>query len=194
MADLLGLQEGEERPGGAPILVQRGNLHRELASVSVAGLSFGSLPVVGLVGTVCTGIGGSSRIAVRRVWITLRQSERGLRAARLHRRMTLEDLGEDVQDSYGDLGDEQAVALDRETRNELAMLQVALDPEDADELFRRGIHMLFQTAVETGNLDFHLRRGYDVTYDEYLSGMTFDEMTGGSFPQSGSDDERRYQF
>jgi hypothetical protein len=55
--------------------------------------------------------------------------------------------------------------------------------------------MLFQTAVETGNLDFHLRSGYDVTYDEYLSGMTFEEMTGADqFPQSGDPDDRRYQF
>jgi len=31
--------------------------------------------------------------------------------------------------------------------------------------------------------------------DEYLSGMTFDEMTGADqFPQSGDPDDRRYQF
>jgi hypothetical protein len=42
-------------------------------------------------------------------------------------------------------------------------------------------------------LDFHLRQGYDVTYDEYLSGMTYDEMTGADqYPQR--DDERRYQM
>jgi hypothetical protein len=54
--------------------------------------------------------------------------------------------------------------------------------------------MQFQTAVETGNLDFHLRNAYDVTYDEYLSGMTFEEMTGGQFPQQQQKDDRRYQF
>ena len=110
--------------------------------------------------------------------------------------MTLDELGEDVSARYGDLGENSSVSLDRETRNELAMLSVALEPDDVDELFRRGIHMLFQTAVETGNLDFHLRRGYDVTYDEYLSGMTYDDMAGGAMPGSGSggDDERRYQF
>jgi hypothetical protein len=56
--------------------------------------------------------------------------------------------------------------------------------------------MLFQTAVETGNLDFHLRSGYDVTYDEFLSGMTYDEMGGGGGDLlAGSDDKaRRYQF
>ncbi|WP_207588012.1 hypothetical protein [Halomontanus rarus] len=107
--------------------------------------------------------------------------------------MTLEDLTDDVQDTYTELGDELPVSLDRETRNELALLQTTLEPEETDELVRRAVHMLFQTAVETGNLDFHLRSGYDVTYDEYLSGMTFDEMTGADqYPTM--DDERRYQF
>ncbi|MFB6170621.1 MAG: hypothetical protein ABEJ06_05675 [Haloarculaceae archaeon] len=107
--------------------------------------------------------------------------------------MGLDDLSSDVQSNYADLGEELAVGLDRETRNELAMLVSALDPEETDELVRRGIHMLFQRAVETGNLDFHLRSGYDVTYDEFLSGMTFEDMTGANqFPQT--DDDRRYQF
>ncbi|MFB6073949.1 MAG: hypothetical protein ABEJ89_02945 [Haloarculaceae archaeon] len=108
--------------------------------------------------------------------------------------MSLEDLSEDVQAQYADLGDEVSVALDRETRNELALLTAALGPEETDELLRRGVHMVFQTAVETGNLDFQLRSGYDCTYDEYLSGMTYDEMTGGSFPQQQQNDDRRYQF
>jgi len=30
--------------------------------------------------------------------------------------------------------------------------------------------------------------------DEYLSGMTFEEMTGGDFPQPQQNDDRRYQF
>ncbi|PSQ61477.1 MAG: hypothetical protein BRD23_00055 [Halobacteriales archaeon SW_9_67_25] len=108
--------------------------------------------------------------------------------------MSLDELTDDVRDRYGDLGDELGVDLDRETRNELAMLSVALEPEETDELVRRAVHMLFQTAVETGNLDFHLRSGYDATYDEYLSGMTFEEMTGGEFPQPQQNDDRRYQF
>jgi len=109
--------------------------------------------------------------------------------------MSLDDLTDDVRDNYSALDDELTVATDRETRNELAMLQAALDPEDADELVRRAVHLLFQTSVETGNLDFHLRSAYDVTYDEYLSGMTFEEMTGADqFPQSGDPDDRRYQF
>jgi hypothetical protein len=33
-----------------------------------------------------------------------------------------------------------------------------------------------------------------VTYDEYLSGMSFDEMTTDTLPQSGDPDDRRYQF
>ncbi|WP_276279171.1 hypothetical protein [Halorussus caseinilyticus] len=110
--------------------------------------------------------------------------------------MSLDDLQDDLEGEYADLGDEVSVSLDRETRNELAMLNAAFDPEDADELLRRAVHMLFQTAVDTGNLDFHLRSGYDVTYDEYLSGMTYDEMTGGgqAFPQQQQKDDRRYQF
>ncbi|WP_436929644.1 hypothetical protein [Halosimplex halobium] len=109
--------------------------------------------------------------------------------------MSLDDLQDDVQREYSDLDERLSVETDRETRNELAMLLAALDTDDPDELVRRGIHMLFRSAVETGNLDFHLRTEYDVTYDEYLSGMTFDEMTGADqFPQSGDPDDRRYQF
>jgi hypothetical protein len=109
--------------------------------------------------------------------------------------MSLDDLQDDVQAEYGAIDEETAVTLDRETRNELAMLQAALDPEDTDELLRRAVHLLFQQAVETGNLDFHLRSAYDVTYDEYLSGMTFDEMTGNAIETgTGDPDDRRYQF
>jgi len=109
--------------------------------------------------------------------------------------MSLDDLTDAVQDNYGALDEELTVATDRETRNELAMLEAALDPEDTDELVRRAVHMLFQSTVETGQLDFHLRSTYDATYDEYLSGMTFEEMTGADqFPQSGDPDDRRYQF
>jgi hypothetical protein len=109
--------------------------------------------------------------------------------------MGLEALSDDVEDGYRELGESMAVSLDRETRNELAMLQAAMEPDDPDELVRRAVHMLFQNAVETGTLDFHLRSGYDVTYDEYLSGMTYDEMTGANqFPQAQQDDDRRYQF
>ena len=108
--------------------------------------------------------------------------------------MGLDDLSADVEAAYGDFGEELTVELDAETRNELAMLASAYDPDGTDDLVRRAVHVFFQTAVETGNLDFHLRRGYDVTYDEYLSGMTFDEMTGGgSLPQQ-DDNARRYQF
>jgi len=111
--------------------------------------------------------------------------------------MSLDDLVDDVDDAYAAIGDDVTLALDRETRTELAMLEAALGPEDRAELVRRAVHMLFQTAVETGNLDFHLRSGYDVTYDEYLSGMTFEEMGGGSGGETlpgASDDDRRYQF
>jgi hypothetical protein len=106
--------------------------------------------------------------------------------------MSLDDLNADVKDAYGDLGDDLAVDLDRETRNELAMLVAAFDGDEG-ELVRRAIHALYRSTVDTGDLDFHLRQGYDVTYDEYLSGMTYDEMTGADqYPQR--DDERRYQM
>jgi hypothetical protein len=109
--------------------------------------------------------------------------------------MGLDELTADVEDSYSALGEEVTVELDRETRNELAMLSVALDPEEPDELLRRALHMFFQTAVDTGRLDFNLRSGHQVTYDEYLSGMSFEDMTGGSqFPQAQQKDDRRYQF
>jgi hypothetical protein len=108
--------------------------------------------------------------------------------------MGLDELSDDVEEEYAGLGDELSVALDRETRNELAMLSVALDPEREDELVRRAVHMLFQTIVETGTLDFHLRSSHDVTYDEYLSEMTLEEMTGGQFPQADKNEDRRYQF
>lgn len=107
--------------------------------------------------------------------------------------MSLDDLTEDVEATYSSLDGDFTVALDRETRNELAMLGTAFGTDDSAELVRRAIHLLFQRTVEAGTLDFHLRNTYDVTYDEYLSGMTFEEMTGANqFPQR--DDERRYQF
>ena len=109
--------------------------------------------------------------------------------------MTLDELQEELEANYTDIGEELSVSLDRETRNELAMLSVALKPDDTDELLRRAVHMLFQSAVERGTLDFHLRSAFDCTYDEYLSGMTFDEMAGGNrFPQAQDNDDRRYQF
>jgi hypothetical protein len=106
--------------------------------------------------------------------------------------MSLDDLNADVRDAYGDLGDSLAVDLDRETRNELAMLLAAAGG-DPDELVRRAIHSLYRSTVDTGDLDFHLRRGYDVTYDEYLSGMTYEEMGGGGGSGVDRNDDRRYQ-
>ncbi len=112
--------------------------------------------------------------------------------------MSLDDLTTDVTDTAGELGDSIDVTLDRETRTELAMLTAAMEPTDADELVRRAVHAFFQQQVDMGRLDFQLREQYDVTYDEYLSGMTFDEMTGGTGAMgggpSGDPDDRRYQF
>jgi hypothetical protein len=104
--------------------------------------------------------------------------------------MSLDDLETDVELAYEDLDDYEF--LDRESRQELAMLSAALDA-GTDELLRRAVHVLFQSTTETGRLDFHLRSTYDVTYDEYLSGMTYDQMAGGTEFQQ-SDDDRRYQF
>ncbi len=109
--------------------------------------------------------------------------------------MGLDELTADVEAAYGDLGEERSVELDAETRNELAMLSAAYDPASTDELIRRAVHALFRSAVETGDLDFHLRSGYDVTYDEYLMGATMDTyMDQGGFPQPDTNDDRRYQF
>ena len=106
--------------------------------------------------------------------------------------MSLEALGEDVEATYGDLGETMRVPLDRETKHELALLTAVLAADPSD-LVRRAVHLLFQSTVDAGKLDFHLRSEYDVTYDEYLAGMTYDEMTGADqFPPR--DDERRYQF
>ncbi|MDX1745054.1 MAG: hypothetical protein R3324_03875 [Halobacteriales archaeon] len=108
--------------------------------------------------------------------------------------MSLDDLSTAIETEYSDLTDELAVTLDRETKHELAMLAAVFDVEDTDELVRRAVHLLFQSSVETGRMDFHLRQGYDVTYDEYLSGMTYEEMTGGGEGFTPPDDDRRYQF
>jgi hypothetical protein len=116
--------------------------------------------------------------------------------ADLGRGMSLDELSADIEATYAELGETMDLSLDRETRNELALLAAAYDPDELDELVRRGVHMLFQSAVDTGNVDFHLRSGYDVTYDEYLSGMTYEEMTGGAAGAGGPpdrDDTRRYQ-
>jgi len=70
------------------------------------------------------------------------------------------------------------------------MLSAAMGT-DTEELLRRGVHALFQQAVQSGNLDFHLRSGYDATYDEYLAGATYEEMTGADqYPER--DDDRQY--
>lgn len=106
--------------------------------------------------------------------------------------MGLDELEDAVGDAYADLDEETTVELDRESRNELALLSAAFGA-DRDELVRRGIHALFRATVDTGDLDFNLRREFDLTYDEYLAGMTYDEMTGrDQYPQR--DDERRYQM
>lgn len=110
--------------------------------------------------------------------------------------MGLDELTADVEQEYGALGEELSVDLDRETKHELSMLAATFDTDSVDELVRRGVHALFRSTVDTGDLDFHLRQGYDVTYDEYLSGMTYDEMAGGGGgdPPAQRDDDQRYRM
>ncbi len=106
--------------------------------------------------------------------------------------MGLDALDDDVEATFDELDGTVSVPLDRETKHELALLTAVLAADPSD-LVRRAVHLLFQSTVDAGKLDFHLRSEYGVTYDEYLSGMTYDEMTGADqFPQP--DDERRYQF
>ncbi|MFB6070154.1 MAG: hypothetical protein ABEJ76_03950, partial [Halanaeroarchaeum sp.] len=87
--------------------------------------------------------------------------------------MTLEDLTDDVEAAYASLKDLD-VSLDEESRTELALLAAAFDEDDPADLVQRAVHVLFQSSVDSGKVDFHLRSRYDVTYDEYLSGMTYD--------------------
>ncbi|GAB3687130.1 hypothetical protein GCM10028857_19900 [Salinarchaeum chitinilyticum] len=116
-------------------------------------------------------------------------------AAAFPHAMSLDDLTADVESTYDDLEGDLTLDLDEETRRELTMLQAALDADDSEEIVKRALHLFFQSTVESGRLDFHLRSTYDVTYDEYLSGMTYDEMTGADqFPQPAENDDRRYQF
>lgn len=105
--------------------------------------------------------------------------------------MGLDELEDEVSHAYSEL-DGVDDRLDAESRTELAMLMAALEADDPDTLLNRAIHLLFQQTVDTGKLDFHLRRRHDITYDEYLSGMTYDEMAGGMGGER--DDDRRYQF
>ncbi len=107
--------------------------------------------------------------------------------------MGLEDLNGEIESAYADLEKETTIELGRETRHELAMLIAALD-EDGEDLIERAVHLLFQTSIDTAKLDFHLRGEYDVTYDEYLSGMTYEDMTGGDAFSAPDDDNRRYQI
>lgn len=107
--------------------------------------------------------------------------------------MSLDELNDHIKSEYGDLGEELTVDIDRETRNELAILLAAFDTDDEGELVRRAIHTLYRQTVDTGDLDFHLRSAYDVTYDEYLAGMTYEEMTGRDTLPS-PDDGNRYRM
>jgi hypothetical protein len=104
--------------------------------------------------------------------------------------MTLDDLTDAVESATANLGDDVDLELDRETRHELAMLTAATG-DDAESLLERAIHLLFQTTVDTGKLDFHLRNEFDVTYDEFLAGITYEE-TQDQYEALGEDPGRSY--
>lgn len=109
--------------------------------------------------------------------------------------MGLEDLTTDVEATYQSLPSELTLELDEEARRELTMLGTALDEEDPATLLERALHLFFQTTVDTGRLDFHLRSQYDITYDEYIAGLSYEEMAGGgAVPQPQQNEDRRYQF
>lgn len=107
--------------------------------------------------------------------------------------MSLEAFSQAVDDRYRSIGTELTVSLDDQTRTELAVLAAAVEPESMDELVRRAVHLLTRDAIERGDVDMLLRRRHDVTYDEYLAGMTYDEMAGEN-PTPAADDDRRYRF
>ena len=108
--------------------------------------------------------------------------------------MGLDDLNEDITAEYSDLDDEIAVDLDRETKNELAMLAAAFETDDPAELLRRGVHALYRQTVDTGDLDFHLRSAYDVTYDEYLYATSNNTNTEEGNPPPADSGRDRYRF
>ncbi|XVH31847.1 hypothetical protein ACNS7O_01315 [Haloferacaceae archaeon DSL9] len=107
--------------------------------------------------------------------------------------MGLDELNADIEAAYGEFDDEVTVDLDRETKNELAMLSAAFGGDDPAELVRRSIHLLYRQTVDSGDLDFHLRTAYDLTYDEYLAGVTYDDMAGSDTLPS-LDENNRYRL
>lgn len=107
--------------------------------------------------------------------------------------MSLDAFADAVDERYHDLGTDLTVALDEQTRTELALLLASFEPDSVDEVVRRAIHLLARDAVERGQVDLVLRRRHDVTYDEYLAGMTYDDMAGQT-PAPTDSDDRRYRF
>ncbi|MFP4590688.1 MAG: hypothetical protein ACLFMX_01515 [Halobacteriales archaeon] len=106
--------------------------------------------------------------------------------------MSLDAFAEAVDERYRGLDDAVTVDLDEQTRTELAVLLAAFEPTSVGEVVRRAVHLLARDAIDRGQVDLQLRRRHDITYDEYLAGMTYDEMAG-EVPTSEPDD-RRYRF
>ncbi|WP_435358789.1 hypothetical protein [Haloarchaeobius sp. DFWS5] len=103
------------------------------------------------------------------------------------------ELEADVERTYADLATFEA-DLDRQTRMELAMLATGLGT-DANDLVKQAVHQFFQMNTRNGQLDFHLRAEYDVTFEEYLSGMSFDDAGGmGAYQGAPGGQDPRRQF
>lgn len=108
--------------------------------------------------------------------------------------MSLTELTAEIDAILDQLDDEYAVTLDGQTRRELALLVAVYEPDTVDDIVRRAIHQFTQSAVDRGSIDQQLRTRFDLTYDEYLAGMTYEEMGGTQAPSAGEEDDRRYRF
>jgi len=99
--------------------------------------------------------------------------------------MGVDELNAQVERNRRALGDEVEIPLDGRTRDELSLLSTVMG-SDADEVVRDAVHEYLRALLREQILDAHLRRRYDVTYNEYLAGREMDEVSGGAL--RGDDD------
>jgi hypothetical protein len=88
--------------------------------------------------------------------------------------MGLDELEAQVERNRRALGEETRVPLDGQARDELALLAAVLGT-DADDVVRDAVHEYLRVLLGNQVLDAHLRRKYDVAYDEYLAGREIDD-------------------
>lgn len=98
--------------------------------------------------------------------------------------MSLEDLETNVEETAEALDGGVEVSLDGQTRDELAFLCAVLDTSPG-EVLRTGVHEHLRMLLGNQVLDIHLRKKYDVTYDEYLVGQEVDEVEGVDVERTG---------